>query len=74
MAQSLARTGFAALVMGGVVGSLALLLRGASVWLTASLAVATGVAVYAAITVFMGSAEPRAVWAMVRRGRRSQDR
>jgi putative peptidoglycan lipid II flippase len=70
MAGSLARITFAAVVMGGVAGSLAMLLSGASVWLTGGLAVAAGVAVYLGVTLAMGSAEPRAVWTMVRPGRR----
>lgn len=74
LAASLARIVCAAVAMGGVAWAVALLLRGASVWLTASLAVAAGVAVYAASTMFMGSTEPRAVRALVRRGRQSQDR
>jgi putative peptidoglycan lipid II flippase len=66
MAASLARAGFAALMMAGVAGSVALLLNGSSVWLQAGLAVAAGVAIYAGISLALGSAEPRAVWTLVR--------
>jgi hypothetical protein len=70
MAGSLARITFAALVMGGVAGSLALLLAGATVWVTAGVAVVAGAVVYLGVTAATGSPEPRAVWTMVRSGRR----
>jgi putative peptidoglycan lipid II flippase len=66
MAASLARAGFAALMMGGMAGVVALLLKGASVWVQAGLAIATGLAVYAGISLALGATEPRAVWTMVR--------
>jgi putative peptidoglycan lipid II flippase len=66
MAASLARAGFAALIMGGTAGTVALLLGGASVWVQTGLAIATGLAVYAGMTLALGAAEPRAVWTMVR--------
>jgi putative peptidoglycan lipid II flippase len=66
MAGSLARTGFAALVMGGVSGALASLLAGSPVLLTAGVAVVAGAAVYLGVSLAIGAAEPRAVWRMVR--------
>jgi putative peptidoglycan lipid II flippase len=69
MAASLVRAGFAALIMGGTAGTVALLLEGARVWVQAGLAIATGLVVYAGMTLALGAAEPRAVWAMVRHRR-----
>ena len=66
MAASLARTGLAALVMAAAAGAIALLLAGARAWLAGGLAILAGVAVYAVASLALGSAEPRAVWTMVR--------
>jgi putative peptidoglycan lipid II flippase len=67
MAASLARVGLATLMMAGVAGSVAKLLAGAPVWLTGGLAIAVGLAVYAGVSLAIGSPEPRSVWRMVRR-------
>ena len=69
MARSLGRTGFAALVMGGVSGALASLLAGAPILLTVGVAVAAGGVVYVAVSLAIGATEPRAVWRMVRNRR-----
>ena len=71
MAGSLARMAFAALVMGGVSGALASLLAGFPILLTVGVAVAAGAAVYAAVSLAIGAAEPRAVWRHVRYRRSS---
>jgi putative peptidoglycan lipid II flippase len=65
---SLARTVFAAIVMGGVARGATLLLAAANIWLAASVAIAAGIAVYVGVTLAMGSAEPHAVWGLVRTG------
>ena len=72
MAGSLARITFAAVAMGAAVGAVASFFEGASVWLTAGVAVAAGVMVYGGVSVGLGAAEPRAVWGMVRSGRRTR--
>jgi putative peptidoglycan lipid II flippase len=70
MASSLARIGLSALVMGSVVGLMALLLAGTNVWLMGGLAMGAGLVVYLAASLLLGAAEPRAVWGLVRsRGR-----
>jgi putative peptidoglycan lipid II flippase len=69
MAASLARIVGATVAMGGVAGSLVLLLSEATVWLTTSVAIAAGVVIYLGITAALGSAEPRAVWATLGRSR-----
>jgi putative peptidoglycan lipid II flippase len=66
MAASLARTGLAALVMAAAAGAIALLLAGSRAWLAGGLAILVGVTVYAVASLALGSAEPRAVWTMVR--------
>ncbi len=71
MAGSLGRMAFAALVMGGVSGALASLLAGFPILLTVGVAVAAGAAVYAAVSLAIGAAEPRAVWRHVRYRRSS---
>lgn len=70
MAASLARTVCAAVAMGVVAWSLAVLLSETTIWLAAGVAVAGGAVVYLGATAAMGSGEPRAVWAMVGAGRR----
>jgi putative peptidoglycan lipid II flippase len=72
MASSLARIGLSTLVMAVVAGVLAWILGGASAWLRTGLAVVAGAAVYAGVSVALGSREPRAVWGMVRSGRRTR--
>jgi putative peptidoglycan lipid II flippase len=66
MAGSLARTSFAALVMGGVSGTLASMLADDSILLTVGVAVSSGAVVYLAVSLAIGATEPRAVWRMVR--------
>jgi putative peptidoglycan lipid II flippase len=68
---SLARTGVAALVMGGIAGATASLLGGASAWLVTGAAILTGAASFVGTSLALGATEPRAVWAMLRPGRRS---
>jgi putative peptidoglycan lipid II flippase len=72
IAASLARTGLAAGVMGLAAGALAWLLDGYGAWLAGGLAAVIGVGVYGAVSLALGAPEPRAVWAMVRPGRRGQ--
>jgi putative peptidoglycan lipid II flippase len=66
MAGSLARIGLAAAAMGGVAVLLVWWLEAASAWLAAGVAIVAGLAVYVGLTLALGSAEPRAVWGMVR--------
>jgi putative peptidoglycan lipid II flippase len=72
VAGSLVRIALAAAVMGIVTGALVRFLDGQSIWLVSSSAVVAGIAVYGAITLLLGAQEPRAVWAMVRPGRKRQ--
>jgi putative peptidoglycan lipid II flippase len=70
MASSLARIAVSAAVMGVVAGVVAWMLAGSSALLVGGLAVAAGVVVYVAVSLLLGASEPRAVWQMVRSGRR----
>jgi putative peptidoglycan lipid II flippase len=70
MLASLARIGLASLTMGAVAAVLAWLLRDQSAWLLAGVAVTAGLVVYVALSLALGSPEPRAVWQMVARRRR----
>jgi putative peptidoglycan lipid II flippase len=72
IAASLARTGLSAGVMGLAAGALAWLLDGYGAWLAGGLAVVAGVGVYGVASLALGAPEPRAVWAMVRAGRRGR--
>ena len=70
MLASVARIGLASLTMGAVAAALAWLLKDQSAWLVAGAAVAAGLIVYVALSLALGSPEPRAVWQMVARRRR----
>jgi putative peptidoglycan lipid II flippase len=70
MLASLARIGLASLAMGAVALAIAWLLKDQSAWLLAGVAVVSGLVVYAALSLALGSPEPRAVWQMVTRRRR----
>ena len=69
MAGSLARNSFAAVVMGGVSGSIASLLANGPALLAVGVAVSAGVAVYVAISLALGAEEPQALRPLVRQSR-----
>jgi putative peptidoglycan lipid II flippase len=71
MVGSLARVGLAAAIMGLVIAALVRLLAGSQAWLAGGLAILTGAIAYLGLTLAMGSAEPRAVWSMIRTRRRA---
>ncbi len=71
LAGSLLRIGPAAAAMGGVAWAVAACLAGESPWLAGGLAVAAAVAVYGGLSLAVGAPEPRAVWALLRPGRRT---
>jgi CHASE2 domain-containing sensor protein len=70
MLASLARIGMASVAMGAIAAGLAWLLKDQAAWLLAGVAVAAGLVVYVALSLALGSSEPRAVWQMVTRRRR----
>jgi putative peptidoglycan lipid II flippase len=70
MARSLARIAVAAAVMGVVAGGVAWMLAGRSALLAGGVAIVSGTGVYGGISLLLGAPEPKAVWAMVRSGRR----
>jgi putative peptidoglycan lipid II flippase len=71
MARSLARIAVSAAVMGVVAGIVAWMLAGSSALLAGGLAIVAGAVVYGAVSLLLGASEPRAVWQMVRSGRRT---
>jgi putative peptidoglycan lipid II flippase len=66
MGRSLARISVSAAALAAVAGGLAWSLSARSAWLVAALAVGSGGLVYVALSLVLGSPEPRAVWRMVR--------
>jgi len=71
-AESVARSGLSAVVMGVVVGLLSSFLAGNSAWLISGLGIATGIVVYGGMSLLLRAPEPHAVWGMVRSRRRER--
>ena len=70
LAQSIARIGVAAAVMGILLTLFLTLVAGRSAWLVAGLAIGIGLATYGLVSLGLGASEPQAVWAMWRSRRR----
>jgi len=69
LASSMLRFGVAAAVMGAAVGWLLHLLAAAPPWLSSSLGILVGLAIYGGLSLAFRAPEPQAVWGLIRRRR-----
>jgi putative peptidoglycan lipid II flippase len=65
MVRSVVRIGLASAAMGIAVAGLSRVLSGSNIWLSSTVAIGTGLAVYLGTSLALGAPEPLAVWALV---------